>query len=89
VAFVGLYFGVRNFMRAQAPQKYLKKAKPLDEIMPRQQRPSGAALLTQLRPKLPKLATFLDEVETDVLAYMTFPRARSWLASSPTCRSLR
>lgn len=27
----------------------------------------------QLRPKLPKLARFLDEVETDVLAYMTFP----------------
>lgn len=29
----------------------------------------------QLRPKLPKLATFLDEAETDVLAYMTFPVA--------------
>jgi putative transposase len=29
----------------------------------------------QLRPKLPKLATFLDEAETDVLAYMTFPAA--------------
>jgi putative transposase len=27
----------------------------------------------QLRPKLPKLATFLDEAESDVLAYMTFP----------------
>jgi putative transposase len=27
----------------------------------------------QLRPKLPKLATFLDEAETDVLAYMNFP----------------
>jgi putative transposase len=27
----------------------------------------------QLRPKLPKLATFLDEAEVDVLAYMTFP----------------
>jgi putative transposase len=27
----------------------------------------------QLRPKLPKLAAFLDEAETDVLAYMTFP----------------
>ena len=27
----------------------------------------------QLRPKLPKLATFLDEAELDVLAYMTFP----------------
>lgn len=27
----------------------------------------------QLRPKLPKLAGFLEEAETDVLAYMTFP----------------
>ena len=29
----------------------------------------------QLRPKLPKLAGLLDEAETDVLAYMTFPPA--------------
>jgi putative transposase len=28
-----------------------------------------------LRPKLPKLAAFLDEAGTDVLAYMTFPAA--------------
>jgi transposase-like protein len=27
----------------------------------------------QLRPKLPKLAVFLDEAEADVLAYMSFP----------------
>ena len=27
----------------------------------------------QLRPKLPKLAGFMDEAEDDVLAYMTFP----------------
>lgn len=27
----------------------------------------------QLRPKLPKLAVFLDEAEPDVLAYMSFP----------------
>ncbi len=27
----------------------------------------------QLRPKLPKLATLMDEAEPDVLAYMTFP----------------
>ncbi len=27
----------------------------------------------QLRPKLPKLASFMDEVEADVLAYMGFP----------------
>jgi putative transposase len=29
----------------------------------------------QLRPKLPKLATLLDDAEADVLAYMTFPAA--------------
>lgn len=28
----------------------------------------------QLRPKLAKLASFLDEAEADVLAYMSFPR---------------
>ena len=28
----------------------------------------------QLRPKAAKLATFMDEAEPDVLAYMTFPR---------------
>jgi putative transposase len=27
----------------------------------------------QIRPKLPKLATLMDEAETDVLAYMSFP----------------
>jgi transposase-like protein len=27
----------------------------------------------QLRPKLPRLAAFMDEAETDVLAYMAFP----------------
>ena len=27
----------------------------------------------QLRPKLPRLASFLDEAEPDVLAYMSFP----------------
>ena len=29
----------------------------------------------QVRPKLPKLAALLDDAETDVLAYMTFPKA--------------
>src|SRR5881398_3728240 len=28
----------------------------------------------QLRPKVPKLATLMDEAETDVLAFMTFPK---------------
>jgi putative transposase len=31
----------------------------------------------QLRPKLPKLAAFMDEAESDVLAYMSFP-AEHW-----------
>jgi len=29
----------------------------------------------QIRPKVPKLATIMDEAETDVLAYMSFPLA--------------
>jgi putative transposase len=29
----------------------------------------------QIRPKVPRLTTLLDEAETDVLAYMTFPAA--------------
>ncbi len=38
----------------------------------------------QLRPKLLKLAGFLDEAETDVLAYMTFPQQhRTKLHSNP------
>src|SRR5690606_21289693 len=28
----------------------------------------------QIRPKVPKLATLLDQAEPDVLAYMSFPR---------------
>jgi len=37
----------------------------------------------QLRPKLPKLANLMDDAETDVLAYMTFPAAhRSKLHST-------
>jgi putative transposase len=28
----------------------------------------------QLRPQLPKLAAFLDQAETDVLAFMSFPK---------------
>ena len=43
-----------------------------DEAAARQQ---WRRVADQLRPKLPKLAAFLDEAETDVLAYMTFPTA--------------
>jgi putative transposase len=32
------------------------------------------AVADQLRPSVPKLATLMDEAETDVLAYMTFPK---------------
>jgi transposase-like protein len=40
----------------------------------------------QLRPKVPKLATLMDEAEADVLAYMTFPAAhRTKLHSTDAC----
>ncbi len=43
----------------------------------------------QLRPKLPKLAAFMDEAEHDVLAYMTFPAAhRAKLHSTNTLERL-
>ena len=32
------------------------------------------AVADQIRPKVPKLAPIMDEAETDVLAYLTFPR---------------
>ena len=32
------------------------------------------AVADQIRPKVPKLAAILDDAETDVLAYMTFPK---------------
>jgi transposase-like protein len=32
------------------------------------------AVADQIRPKVPKLAAIMDDAETDVLAYMTFPR---------------
>ena len=35
-------------------------------------------VVDQLRPKLPKLANFMDEAEDDLLAYMSFP-ADHWL----------
>jgi putative transposase len=42
----------------------------------------------QLRPKLPKLAAFLDQAESDVLAYMTFPaQHRAKLHSTNPVRS--
>ena len=35
---------------------------------------SGAASPISCGRKLPKLATFIDDTETDVLAYMSFPK---------------
>ena len=32
------------------------------------------AVADQIRPKVPKLATIMDEAEHDVLAYMSFPK---------------
>jgi len=32
------------------------------------------AVADQIRPKVPKLATIMDDAEEDVLAYMTFPK---------------
>jgi transposase-like protein len=32
------------------------------------------AVADQIRPKVPKLAAIMDDAESDVLAYMTFPR---------------
>ena len=44
-----------------------------------QETPEAASLqwrtvADQIRPKVPKLATIMDEAENDVLAYMTFPK---------------
>ncbi|MCJ9697652.1 transposase, partial [Rhizobium sp. PRIMUS64] len=36
----------------------------------------------QIRPKVPKLATIMDDAEEDVLAYMTFERAPGKLHST-------
>src|SRR5690606_19973562 len=38
------------------------------------------AVADQIRPKVPKLATILDDAEPDVLAYMTFRRS-----TGPSC----
>jgi putative transposase len=41
---------------------------------PEAARQQWRSVADQVRPKLPKLATLMDEAEPDVLAYMTFPR---------------
>jgi transposase-like protein len=42
----------------------------------------------QMRPKLPKLATLMDDAEPDVLAYMTFPRSIAPSCTAPTPSSV-
>ncbi len=37
-------------------------------------RPQWRQVADQFRPTVPKLATLMDAAETDVLAYMTFPK---------------
>jgi hypothetical protein len=37
----------------------------------------------QLRPELPKLAGFMDEAESDVLAYMSVPASRQAALDQP------
>jgi transposase-like protein len=39
------------------------------------------AVADQIRPKVPKLASIMDEAEHDVLAYMTFPQGASGQAA--------
>lgn len=41
------------------------------------------AVADQIRPKVPKLAELMDEAETDVLAYMGFPRQHWTKLHSP------
>ena len=48
---------------------------PSRRTTPKRRERNGASVADQLRPKLPKLAGFMDEAEADVLAYMSFPAA--------------
>ena len=41
------------------------------------------AVADQIRPKVPKLATIMDDAEPDVLAYMTFPKCSVPRSSGP------
>jgi putative transposase len=44
------------------------------------------AVADQLRPKVPKVAALMDEAETDVLAFMTFPKDHTEQRSIPSIR---
>jgi transposase-like protein len=43
----------------------------------------------QIRPKVPKLATIMDNAEEDVLAYMTFPKEHRAKLHSPIRSSVQ
>src|SRR5512144_3134131 len=47
---------------------------PSPRMMPMPPEPSGAKWPTSCGPTIRRLAEFMDEAETDVLAYMTFPK---------------
>ena len=51
-----------------------------------QETPEAAsrAVADRIRPKVPKLAAIMDEAETDVLAYMTFPGSIASNSTAPT-----
>jgi putative transposase len=48
--------------------------RPLPRIQPEAASTQWRAVADQIRSKVPKLATIMDEAEPDVLAYMTFPK---------------
>ena len=56
--------GIRTFIATAFAQEDPKAAKA-----------QWRKVADQLRPKLPKLAAFMDQAEADVLAYMDFPAA--------------
>src|ERR1700751_1414763 len=66
-------------MRLHMPARTVDASSPAFIATAFAQDDAGAATIQwrrvadQLRPKLPKLAAFLDEAEADVLAYMSFP----------------
>ena len=58
-------------MGARASGKELRRRSVAqDEAASKQWRQVG----DQLRPKVPKLAALMDEAETDMLAFMSFPK---------------
>ena len=59
--------------RVAAPEVELWSATAFAQNDAEAARAQWRRVADQLRPKVPKLAALMDEAETDVLAYMTFP----------------